>query len=199
MDRQDAARVIVELAGPETLIVSSLGTPSYDLAGAGDRDRTFYLWGSMGLAPSVGLGLALARPEDRVIVVDGDASLLMNLGSLTTAAWQAPANLIWIVIDNGLFQITGGQPTATGIRSDLTAMASGAGIDRATTIADLETFREALTAALGAPGPHFIAAKTTGPGSTARPPLDPVHLKHRFQAAIGTAAPGTIRHRPPAS
>lgn len=198
MDRQDAARLVIEAAGAEALIVSSLGTPSYDLAGAADRDRTFYLWGSMGLAPSVGLGLALARPDDRVIVVDGDASLLMNLGALTTVGWQAPANLVWVVIDNGLFQITGGQSTATSVRADLSAMAIGAGIDRARTVADLESFREAVTAARREPGPHFIAAKVTGPGSTARPPLDPVYLKHRFQAAIGTDAPGAITRRPPA-
>lgn len=194
MDRQQAALHLLDLVRSE-LIVSSLGTPSYDLAGVADRDRTFYLWGSMGLAPSVGFGLALSRPNERVIVVDGDASLLMNLGALATVAWQAPRNLVWIVFDNGLFQITGGQPTATAGRTDLAAMAYSAGIERAGTVDTVEAFREAVNNALQTDGPHFINVKVEGAGSTARPPLDPVFIKHRFQTAIGTAPPGVISRR----
>ena len=99
MNRRDATRLLVAAVETEP-IVASLGHPAYDLCAAGDRPTNFYTWGSMGLASSIGLGLALARPELRVFVVDGDGSLLMNLGSLATIGWTRPPNLVLIVWDN---------------------------------------------------------------------------------------------------
>src|SRR5258708_24184394 len=96
MTRLEATRVIVGLAG-DAPIIASLGHPAYDLYAAGDRPASFYTWGSMGLASSIGLGLALARPDLRVFVLDGDGSLLMNLGSLATIGWTRPPNLVLIV------------------------------------------------------------------------------------------------------
>src|SRR6266850_4420736 len=112
MNRLEATRIVVELAG-DAPIVASLGHPAYDLFAAGDRPQNFYTWGSMGLASSIGLGLALARPELRVFVLDGDGSLLMNLGSLATIGFLRPANLVLVVMDNETYATTGGQPTPT--------------------------------------------------------------------------------------
>src|SRR6476646_5388398 len=100
MNRREATQVVVDHAG-DAAIVASLGHPAYDLFAAGDRPRNFYTWGSMGMASSIGLGIALAKPEVRVIVLDGDGSLLMNLGSLATIGLLQPLNLVVVVMDNG--------------------------------------------------------------------------------------------------
>src|SRR5207245_1603420 len=104
--RLEATRVVVDAAGGAP-IIASLGHPAYDLFVAGDRPQNFYTWGSMGIASSIGLGLALARPDIRVFVVDGDGSLLMNLGSLATIGLLQPKNLVLVVMDNALFATTG--------------------------------------------------------------------------------------------
>ena len=105
MNRLEATQIVVDHAG-DAAIVASLGHPAYDLFAAGDRPRNFYTWGSMGLASSVGLGLALARPDVRVFVLEGDGSLLMNLGSLATIGLLQPANFVLIVMDNEQFATT---------------------------------------------------------------------------------------------
>ena len=109
-------------------IVASLGHPAYDLFAAGDRPANFYTWGSMGLASSVGLGLAVARPTRRVFVLDGDGSLLMNLGSLASIGLLRPANLVLVVMDNESYGTTGGQETATAHGADLEAAARAMGV-----------------------------------------------------------------------
>src|SRR5262249_33829512 len=121
-------------------IVASLGHPAYDLFAAGDRPQNFYTWGSMGVASSIGLGLALARPHARVFVIDGDGSLLMNLGSLATIGLLQPANLVLVVMDNEEYATTGGQPTPTAHGADLAAAARAMRID-ATTVYDEEQLR----------------------------------------------------------
>src|SRR5260221_9002761 len=127
MTRLDATKIVVELAG-DAAIVASLGHPAYDLFAAADRPRNFYTWGSMGLASSIGLGLALARPDVRVIVLDGDGSLLMNLGSLATIGLLRPPNLVVVVMDNEEYATTGGQPTPTARGADLEAAARAMGV-----------------------------------------------------------------------
>ena len=133
MTRLEATRVIVGLAG-DAPIVASLGHPAYDLFAAGDRPRNFYTWGSMGLASSIGLGLALARPDVRVFVLDGDGSLLMNLGSLATIGLLQPANLVLVVMDNEEYATTGGQKTPTAHGADLDAAARAMGVPRTATV-----------------------------------------------------------------
>jgi thiamine pyrophosphate-dependent acetolactate synthase large subunit-like protein len=179
MTRIEATRAIVELANGAP-IVASLGHPAYDLFAAGDRPQHFYTWGSMGLASSIGLGLALARPDLRVIVLDGDGSLLMNLGSLATIGLLRPNNLIVIVMDNEEYATTGGQPTPTAHGADLAGAARAMGIAGATTVRS----EDELRGALNAPGPIFIAAKVKESAPTAKPPLDCVFIKHRFMSAI---------------
>src|SRR5881296_2776646 len=122
MTRLEATRTICEVAG-DAAIIASLGHPAYDLFAAEDRGRNFYTWGSMGLASSIGLGLALARPDIRVIVLDGDGSLLMNLGSLATIGMYAPGNLAVVVMDNEEYATTGGQKTPTAHGADLAGAA----------------------------------------------------------------------------
>ena len=177
MTRIEATRLIVELAG-DAPIIASLGHPAYDLFASGDRPQNFYTWGSMGLASSIGLGLALARPDVRVIVLDGDGSLLMNLGSLATIGLQRPANLVVVVMDNEEYATTGGQPTPTARGADLDAAARAMGITATATVRTAEELRAALH------GPLFIVAKVKESAPTAKPPLDCVFIKQRFMSAI---------------
>jgi thiamine pyrophosphate-dependent acetolactate synthase large subunit-like protein len=194
MTRLEATRRIVELA-PDAAIIASLGHPAYDLFAAGDRPRNFYTWGSMGVATSIGLGLALARPGVRVIVLDGDGSLLMNLGSLATIGMYAPGNLVIVVMDNEEYATTGGQTTPTAHGADLDAAARAMGIAATTTVRSKGELR-AVGAGLAAPvrGDHgrpqhpagalFIVAKVKESAPTAKPPLDCVFIKQRFMSAI---------------
>src|SRR5471032_318188 len=170
MTRLEATRVIVEFAG-DAPIIASLGHPAYDLFAAGDRPQNFYTWGSMGLASSVGLGLALARSDVRVIVLDGDGSLLMNLGSLATIGLLRQANLVVVVMDNEEYATTGGQPTPTAHNADLEAAARAMGIADTATVRTGYDLRRALGSA------RFIAAKVTESAPTAKPPLDCVFIK----------------------
>src|SRR5436853_4685876 len=112
LNRLQATRYVVQQVTDEP-IIASLGNPKFDLFTAQDRPQNFYMWNSMGLASSMGLGLAMARPQQKVIVLDGDGALLMNLNSLPTAAARAPRNLIHVIWDNRQFELTGGQPTHT--------------------------------------------------------------------------------------
>jgi thiamine pyrophosphate-dependent acetolactate synthase large subunit-like protein len=184
MNRLDATRVIVALAG-DSAIVASLGHPAYDLFAAGDRPRNFYTWGSMGLASSVGLGLALARPDLRIFVLDGDGSLLMNLGSLATIGLLRPPNLVLVVMDNQEYATTGGQQTPTAHGADIEGAARAMRVDATTA-----RTAEALTQAVGRThGPLVVVAKVAESAPTAKPPLDCVLLKNRFMDAIRNGLP----------
>lgn len=185
MTRLDATRRLVAVLDREP-IVASLGHPAYDLFAAGDRPENFYTWGSMGLASSMGLGLAMARPDLRVFVVDGDGSLLMNLGSLATIGWTRPANLVLIVWDNGEYGTTGGQDSATRHGADLEAAARAMGLS-ATTVRTSAEFDAAIGRAKTEPGPWTIVAKVDESVPIVKPPLDYVLIKQRFMAAIGNS------------
>ena len=183
MNRLEATRVVVELAG-DAPIVASLGHPAYDLFAAGDRPQNFYTWGSMGVASSIGLGLALARPDLRVFVLDGDGSLLMNLGSLATIGLLQTPNLALIVMDNGEYATTGGQPTPTASGADLEAAARAMRLAGAVTVRTEDELRAAI--AQSVQQPVVIVAKVAESAPVAKPPLDCVFLKHRFMTAIGS-------------
>jgi thiamine pyrophosphate-dependent acetolactate synthase large subunit-like protein len=186
----EAARVLVRLAADDP-IVASLGHPAYDLFAAGDRPANFYTWGSMGLASSIGLGLAMAQPARRVIALDGDGSLLMNLGSLATIGWVRPANFVLVVLDNERYATTGGQDTATAHGASLEAAARAMGIVAARTVRTLPELAQVLEAAAREPGPWAIVAKVVESPPSVRPPLDCVYIKQRFMAAIGCAESAT--------
>jgi thiamine pyrophosphate-dependent acetolactate synthase large subunit-like protein len=170
----------------DELVVASLGYVKYELAAANDRPENFYLWNSMGMACSIGLGMASARPERRVIVLDGDGSLLMNLNSLASEGWRAPRNFAHIVFDNRAHYLTGKQPTATSARADLARMAEGAGFPHAERVETLAAFRSAVDRALVEEGPWFVQALVEQqPRQGRRPPKSPTLLKHRFMDKLG--------------
>ena len=141
--------------------------------------------GSMGLATSIGLGVALAQPQRRVIALEGDGSILMNLGSLATIGALAPPNLTVIIWVNGAYQITGNQPAATAETTDIVAVARGAGIESSAWVRDEADFAHAVERALHTDGPHFLAARIDQSPGSGRPERDPVILKDRFMRGIG--------------
>ena len=189
MTRLEASRLLASTLRGEP-VIASLGHPAYDLFAAEDRPLNFYTWGSMGLASSIGLGLAQARPDLRVIVVDGDGSLLMNLGSLATMGSTRPPNLVLVVWDNQEYGTTGGQETATAHGADLEAAATAMGL-LATTVSTERALREAVAQACVEPGPWVIVAKVKESAPKAKPPLDCVFIKQRFMAAIGNPEAAT--------
>lgn len=188
MTRLDATRRLRARLTDEA-VVASLGHPAYDLVAAGDRPENFYTWGSMGLASSIGLGLAMARPDRRVVVLDGDGSLLMNLGSLATIATVRPPNLVVLVWDNEEYGTTGGQPTATAHGADLARAAEALGISGSATVRAPEEFDARLDEALRAPGPWVVVAKVEESAPIAKPPLACVLIKRRFMTALGCPEP----------
>src|SRR5215470_5076340 len=139
MKREDCLRALYPELG-DRLVVTIMGATAQELYDLGHRESFFYLQHAMGLASSIGLGLALNRPEEEVVVLDGDGSVLMNLGGLATLARYRPANLTHIVFDNESLLSVGGFPTATSTGSDLAAIARGAGIENATMVTDLHQF-----------------------------------------------------------
>ncbi len=183
LHRLQATKLLVSRL-TDHVVLGGIGSPTYDLYGAGDRDRNIYTWGSMGMISSMGLGLAVARPDLTVIVLDGDGALLMNLGSLATIARRAPRNLVHIVWDDQVYETTGRQPTHTSAGTDLAGIAKAAGIPNALTVDDEPGFAAALARALAEPGPWFIAAKIIPEKGLARPPRDPIFFKYRFMRAL---------------
>jgi thiamine pyrophosphate-dependent acetolactate synthase large subunit-like protein len=186
LDRRAAVAALLVNRG-DLLVVSGLGSSSYDANAAGDHDANFYLWGAMGSAALIGLGLAQAQPKRRVLVVTGDGEQLMGLGGLATIAIAAPKNLTIAVIDNGHFGETGMQRSHTGHGLDIAAVASACGFAKAATLTDLEQVNEARKSfgAIGA-GPQLFVIKVRAENlPRSLPPRDAVHLKNRFRAQLG--------------
>ena len=179
--RLDATRNLMAVLDKEP-VIASLGHPAYDLFAARDRPENFYTWGSMGLASSIGLGLALAQPALHVIVLDGDGSLLMNLGSLATIGLLQPSNLTVIVMDNEEYGTTGGQATPTATGAELAAAARAMRI-HAVTARNEDELRASFDK-LRTSG-SVIVAKVTESRPIGKPPNDCVAMKERFMTAIG--------------
>lgn len=135
MRRIDALRTIVAERRTD-LIVCNIGDPSRELFSIRDAANQFYMLGSMGMSSSIGLGVALARPEKRVLSIDGDGAVLMNLGTLATIADRCLPNFLLVIIDNGVYGSTGGQPTCASRGADLASMARGAGVRDVRTVRD---------------------------------------------------------------
>src|SRR5213593_1607415 len=148
----------------DKVVVTIMGAVAAELQSIGHRPNFFYLQHAMGLASSMGLGIALSKPDRQVIVFDGDGSLLMNLGGLTTLARYRPKNLTHVVFDNESLLSVGGFPTATSTGSDLAAIAAGAGVPRTATVRTLEEFRAAFAGALAAKELTTIVAKVEAVG-----------------------------------
>jgi thiamine pyrophosphate-dependent acetolactate synthase large subunit-like protein len=178
-------RLVAKLKNEEA-VVGGIGNTNFDLWSAGHRPQNFYMLGSMGLAIPIAFGVALAQPHRHVIALEGDGSLLMQLGCLITIAAQQPKNLTMVIMDNGLYQITGGQPTPAAGTADYVALARAAGLTKCAWAGDEEDFDKLIEAALTGGGPTFIAARIDnkpGVGTTDR---DPAQIRHRFMMGLGT-------------
>jgi thiamine pyrophosphate-dependent acetolactate synthase large subunit-like protein len=187
INRQELARAFVASLSDQ-LVVTGIGNACNDVYAAGDRALNFYMRGSMGAAVPIAFGLARARPQDRVVCIEGDGSVLMNLGGLATVGSYKPDNLTIVILDNGAYQITGGQPTHTAAGIDLAAVAKGCGIESASRVENLGAFETALDQILGAPGPHVLVASVdrTLSDPKAFQPRRPALIKYRFMGRIGT-------------
>ncbi|AUC98933.1 MULTISPECIES: thiamine pyrophosphate-dependent enzyme [Bradyrhizobium] len=187
LDRRAAVKALLADRG-DLLVISGLGSSSYDVFDAGDHASNFYLWGAMGGAAMVGLGLALAQPKRPVLVVTGDGEQLMGIGSLLTIATKQPGNLSIAVLDNGHFGETGMQPSHSGLGAKLEVIADGAGIRSVSDIADMagiERFRAGLR---DLSGPRLARIRiAAGEVERALPPRDGTYLKNRFRGQLGLA------------
>jgi thiamine pyrophosphate-dependent acetolactate synthase large subunit-like protein len=184
LDRRAAVKSLLSNRG-DMLVITGLGGTCWDCAAAGDSPFNFYLWGAMGSAGMVGLGLALAQPSRRVVVVTGDGEMLMGLGSLATIAVQAPKNLAIVVIDNEHFGETGMQPTHTGAGVDLAAMATAAGFPTTAVATDEGSLARVTSLVREAPGPILAVIKaSTAKHPLVMPPKDGAYLKDRFREAL---------------
>lgn len=179
MTRLDALRAVYDRLA-NCAVVTIMGAVAAELQTLGHRPNYFYLQHAMGLASSVGLGIALAKPKTRVVVLDGDGSLLMNLGGLTTLARYRPRNLVHVVFDNESLLSVGGFPTATSAGSDLAAIASAAGVPRTGTVRTIEDFVRAFDEAVAANELTTLVAKVDAVGPAAYV-TDLTLLENRFQ------------------
>ena len=165
MKRRDAiAAVHSRLEQRDVAVVTIMGAVAAELQDIGHRPNFFYLQHAMGLASSLGLGIALSRPELRVVVFDGDGSLLMNLGGLTTLARYRPKNLVHVVFDNESLLSVGGFPTATSSGSDLAAIAAASGVPHTATVKTIDDFGKAFDQALTACDLTTLVAKVEAVG-----------------------------------
>jgi len=184
LPRREVAQALLADRG-HMLVVAGLGSTAWDITAAGDHPLNLPLWGAMGGAASIGLGLALAQPERRVLVITGDGDMLMGLGSLATIAVQQPVNLAIVVFDNERYGETGMQPTHTAHGVDLAAMAQAAGIPLTGTVHDEAGLGAALPVIRGEPGPVFYTIKVRAETLPFElPPKDGAYLKDRFREAL---------------
>jgi thiamine pyrophosphate-dependent acetolactate synthase large subunit-like protein len=187
LDRREAIKVLLR-DRRDLLVVSGLGSTTYDVASVGDDDRNFYLWGAMGGACMVGLGIALARPDQRILAVTGDGEMLMGMGSLATIAMQRPPNLAIVVLDNGLYGETGMQPSHAGGPTNLARVANACGIPLTLEVSDEDGLAR-LAHLIQNAAETLFARVLVLPGDHPRvlPPRDGVTLKLRFRYALGLA------------
>jgi thiamine pyrophosphate-dependent acetolactate synthase large subunit-like protein len=185
MDRFDLTKRLVARLKNEEAVIGGIGNTNFDLWSAGHRPQNFYMLGSMGLAFPIALGAALAQPSRHIFALEGDGSLLMQLGCLSTIASLAPKNLTMIVMDNGMYQITGAQPTPAAAVSDIVAIAAGSGLSQSTWAADEEDFERLIDDALMSEGPTFIAVRIDGKPGAGTTDRDPVQIRQRFMLGLG--------------
>lgn len=188
MNRREAVKALLDYRD-KLLVVTGLGSASYDVHACGDAEGNFYLWGAMGSAALVGLGLAQAQPKRKVLVITGDGEQLMGLGGLATIAAAAPKNLAIAVLDNGHFGETGMQLSHTGKGLSLCRVAEACGFAESEEMSDIKSvrrFRKKLHETMA--GPRFAVLKVR-PENLPRslPPRDAVYVKNRFRASLGFA------------
>ena len=187
LDRRDVVKKLLAERGG-LLVVSGLGAPTYDVAAAGDSSLNFYLWGAMGSAAMIGLGLAQAKPKSRVAVITGDGEMLMGMGSLATIGVQRPKNLAVIVFDNRRYGETGMQASHTDKGVDLVGVAKSCGIARAYDVEDVAGLRK-VAGELASLNETLFARVHIAADDPQRvlPTKDGVELKNRFRRAVAAA------------
>lgn len=188
LNRTDLTRRLVAMLKSEEAVIGGIGFTNFDLWASGQRPQNFYMLGSMGLSTSIALGVALAQPRRKVFALDGDGSVLMQLGAFGTVAAVNPKNLAIIVWDNGAYHITGAQKTLTAAGTDIVAIARGAGLRQAYWAADAAHFEALVQKSLVADGPWLIAAKIDTERPAGVTERDPVKIRLNFMAGIGAKA-----------
>jgi thiamine pyrophosphate-dependent acetolactate synthase large subunit-like protein len=185
MNRSVLTRLLADRLKSEEAVIGGIGNSNFDLWASGQRPQNFYMLGSMGLATPIALGVALAQPQRKVFALDGDGSILMQLGALGTVAAEACKNLAIVIWDNGLYQITGSQQTLTASGTDLVAMAKGAGIAQSYWASDETHFGALIERTLREDGPWFIAARIDGEKPAGTTERDPVKIRLNFMQGLG--------------
>ncbi len=187
IERRAFVKELIDLC-PGVLVVPGLGSSNYDIFAAGDRAENFYMWGAMGGAALIGLGLALAQPSKSVLVITGDGEQLMGMGGLATINAQQPKNLTIVVLDNGHFGETGMQHSHSSLGTDLTAVAKGCGIANSFKVreaSDVKTIQQNVLARAGVAFAQVYVKADDLP--RALPSRDGVYIKNRFRQALGFA------------
>jgi thiamine pyrophosphate-dependent acetolactate synthase large subunit-like protein len=185
MNRFDLTQRLVAKLKNEEAVIGGIGNTNFDLWAAGHRPQNWYMLGSMGLAFPIALGVALAQPKRRVFGLEGDGSLLMQLGTLSTIAMLAPKNLTMVVMDNGIYQITGAQPTPASALADLVAIAVASGLSNSSWAADEEDFERLIDQSLAAEGPTLIGVRIDDKPGTGTTKRDPVQIREHFMRGMG--------------
>ncbi len=194
MNRFDLSKRLVARLTNDEAIVAGIGFTNFDLwAAAKERPQNFYMLGSMGMAVPIAYGVALAQPNRKVIGLEGDGSILMQLGVLGTIASHGAKNLVLIVWDNGAYQITGGQPTATSHGTDLVGVAKACGIAQADWARDEAHFEALVDQAVGRDGPSFIAVKIDDKPAVETTHRDPAVLREIFMRGLGVRKDPQVR------
>ena len=189
LNRRKVVAELLEDRG-NLIVVTGLGSASYDVMAAGDHDRNYYLWAAMGSAAMVGLGLAMSSPQDSVLVITGDGEMLMGMGALATIAVQAPKNLTIAVLDNGHYGETGMQRSHTGFGVELDKVAKSVNFDWTARIIDMNAVRGFRQRIHANSGLNFASIKIdTAEEVRVLPPRDGVYIKNRVRAAL-TMQPG---------
>lgn len=184
MNRSVMTQKLVAKLKNEEAVIGGIGNSNFDLWASGQRPQNFYMLGSMGLASSIALGVAIAQPKRKVFALDGDGSILMQLGSLGTVATVNPSNLCIVIWDNGLYQITGSQKTMTSSGVDLVAVAKGVGLAQSEWAQDEEHFEALVDTALSQDGPRLIAVRIDDAKPAGTTDRDPARIRLNFMCGI---------------
>ncbi len=190
MNRYDITKRLVSMLHHDEAVIGGIGYTNFDLWAAsetphGRRQQNFYMLGSMGLAVPIALGVALAQPQRKVFGLEGDGSILMQLGSLSTVAARAQKNLCIVIMDNGAYQITGGQPTMTAQCADIVGIARASGLAQSAWAADEDAFGELIGRALKEDGPWLIGCRIDSGKPVDTTERDPSRIRDQFMRGLG--------------
>lgn len=187
MNRADLTRRLVRKLRNDEAVIGGIGNSNFDLWAAGQRPQNFYMLASMGLAVPIAFGVALAQPKRRVVVLEGDGSILMQLSSLGTIAAAKQKNLAIVIFDNGVFQLTGSQQTLTSHETDLVAIARGTGIAQSFWATDEQHFEALMDRVLKEDGPWFVAARIDSKPAEGTTERDATKIRIKFMQGLGVA------------